>query len=248
MSFRYVSLLLIQKNNHVLGMPSIFAREALGNVQDAVWTDFLNRLSRQAGAHQTFPLSTQLVSDDGPKRLIFTTSESPTLALSCRLRLSTLALLTRYYPFILSLGLCGLGVLGLSHYVKATGKRREITMHLLQDVSTALHRQAMDFKSGKAGLPGIPTTQLRDHFIVAVGGLDAEGRTLWAVDETRGVWEGVRKGVAGNANVRETVMRVEGEEMEVWQWVGSGGLVPGSAKVVRGKDVLGDVVEGEEKR
>jgi Man1-Src1p-C-terminal domain len=129
-------------------------------------------------------------------------------------------------------------VLCLTHYLKSTVKRKEINMHILQDVFTALHRQALDFKSGKTGLPCIPTTQLRDHFIIAVGGIDAEGRTLWAVDETRGVWDRVSKGVAENANVRETVMRVEGEEMEVWQWIGSVGLVPGSAKNVKGKDVL----------
>jgi hypothetical protein len=220
-------------------MPSILAREDLGDLKDTVWTDFLNRLSRQAGAHQTYPLSTRLVStNDGSKRLIFTTSASPTLALSCRLRLYTLAILTQYYPLLLSLGLCGIGLLSLSHFIKSRGRRNEIITHLLQDVLTALHRQAMDFKSGVASLPGIPTTQLRDHFIVPVAGVDAEGRTLWAGEEARGVWEGVRRRVCGNANVRETVMRVEGEEMEVWQWVGSGGLVPGSAKAVRVKEVM----------
>lgn len=224
----------------LLGIPSSLARESLSSPppSDELWLELLDRLSRRPHTSSPSGLYTRLLRDDSSegessKHIAFSTP-TPSLSLLCRARINARGILARFYAPLLALGVSGLLIVAAIAWIKRRSRRARIVAALVQDVCDAIARQAREFNEARVGIPGVSVSQLRDHFIVppmAAGVLsereeylsDPRGARRWVLDPTESppIWKSVRAAILANANVRETVMMVEGEETEIWQWVGS---------------------------
>ncbi|KAJ3067566.1 hypothetical protein HDU98_009217 [Podochytrium sp. JEL0797] len=202
---------------------------------------------------------TTTVDDSGRHRLLITTS--PLIySLPCTARRTLHHLAQRYWPQIVGTSICLL--LAMAGYQRARVQRREevVVAAIVEDVLDCLHAESENHRVDPRRFPvsGLSVAMVRDHFVtVAVGSgaagktgkvgagvldaygfvaaLDKEGRSMWTVADSHmkaRVWKKVSKCVVRNANVRESVMEVQGEEDLVWQWIGSFALSPKRRQMV----------------
>ncbi|KAJ3357994.1 hypothetical protein HDU83_000051 [Entophlyctis luteolus] len=189
------------------------------------------------------------VDASGRYRLLQTTS--PLIkSVPCILRQSIHSTLQKHAVEIAILVILAAAAL-VTYALKAAAARDAVvSATIIEDVLDALHGESENHRRDplRHPVPGLGVAALRDHFLtVRVGDssnvdafgysavLDADRRTRWTVSDsaTRDrIWRQVSSAIQRNANVRESVLEVRGEEDVVWQWIGSFALSPRKRRIV----------------
>lgn len=168
--------------------------------------------------HQLTLLTNQSPSI-GSDRILLSSSSLANLGLACTLRRSIRLTLSRnrgsLAALILLVGLFFEGKRRLQKYHAATKR-------IPQLVDTALDRlatQAALKEDGRVSESFISVRQLRDDVL----------RNVFSSSERERVWNGVRKIVEANSNIRAATREgaKTGEWSRVWEWIGPVNLAPG---------------------
>ncbi|KAJ3017087.1 UNVERIFIED_CONTAM: inner nuclear membrane protein enriched at telomere/subtelomere region [Siphonaria sp. JEL0065] len=214
---------------------------------------------QQRSANLT-PLLTTTVDESGRHRLLVSSS-APTLSITCHIRLSLRQQARKYWLQIITTSLLLL-LSAAYYFHKAAQRRDSLVAStLVEDILECLFAESENHRVDplRHPVPGLSVAMVRDHFISVCNDtntttaglqkktnqqldaygyapmLDSQGHTRWTVadDYTRDkIWKRVCTLVLKNANVRETVMELGGEENCVWQWIGSFALSPKKRKMV----------------
>jgi hypothetical protein len=147
-------------------------------------------------------------------------SHRPAYPLMCRI-IKTFAELLEAYRWTL-VGICVALVSLLFGYVKynQSQRRKRRVLDLVDGVVEALIKQESLFRTGMDVRSAVSISQLRDFFLP----------NIRSMNDRRKLWDEVRKELLHNSSVRETVVLVEGEQHDAWQWIGSTILSPNSRK------------------
>ncbi|KAJ3124576.1 hypothetical protein HK100_011189 [Physocladia obscura] len=205
----------------------------------------------------SIPLYTT-VDESGRHRLFKTTS--PLLkSWSCSARHAVHITLQTHYRTITAILIALAGATFYAINRAAAARDAGVVATLVEDVLDTLHTESENHRIDPARhpVPGLSVAMVRDHFLqirmssaaatntnnaialdsygYAANLVDEHARTRWTVADAGmrdRVWSAVSKIVVRNANVRETVLEVGGEEDVVWQWIGSFALSPKKRNMV----------------
>ncbi|KAJ3174013.1 inner nuclear membrane protein enriched at telomere/subtelomere region [Geranomyces variabilis] len=192
-------------------------------------------------------------------------AKPPIMPLACRLRRSIWETCRAYWMQLSSLGITVLFFVWFSYKRQNIAREARIVARVLDDVVDAASEEADAFATDplRHPIPGLRIDQLRDYYLPAhaatatAGGatsnnddyrhpegaaVDDHGRMRFHIPDdaarTR-IWDAVAALVQRNSSMKETVMDVQGQSHEVWQWIGSHALSPRAAKKTSTR-VLGD--------
>ncbi|KAJ3073228.1 hypothetical protein HDU99_002009 [Rhizoclosmatium hyalinum] len=203
------------------------------------------------------PLVSTTVDATGRHRLLISSSP-PILSFTCHLRLTLRHQAQQHWLTLLTLAILLASTAAYHLHSKSQRRDAQVVNTLIEDVLECLYSESENHRVDpqRHPVPGLSVAMVRDHFLTIstaksaavldaygyAATLDAQDRTRWTVSDvyTRDkVWTRVRKGVLGNANVRETGMVVGGEEDVVWVWVGSFALSPKKRNIVPARSGAG---------
>ncbi|KAJ3165400.1 inner nuclear membrane protein enriched at telomere/subtelomere region [Geranomyces variabilis] len=177
-------------------------------------------------------------------------AKPPIMPLACRLRRSIWETCRAYWMQLSSLGITVLFFVWFSYKRQNIAREARIVARVLDDVLDAALEEADAFATDpvRHPIPGLRTDQLRDYYLpthAAAGAtnddyrhpegaaVDDHGRMRFHIHDdaarTR-IWDAVAALVQRNSSMKETVMDVQGQSHEVWQWIGSHALSPRAAK------------------
>ncbi|KAJ3152442.1 inner nuclear membrane protein enriched at telomere/subtelomere region [Geranomyces michiganensis] len=188
--------------------------------------------------------------DRGNLTRILIPAKPPIMPLACRLRRSIWETCRAYWMQLSSLGITVLFFVWFSYKRQNIAREARIVARVLDDVLEAASEEADAFAADpiRHPIPGLRTDQLRDYYLpahAAAGAtnddyrhpegaaVDDHGRMRFHIPDdaarTR-IWDAVAALVQRNSSMKETVMDVQGQSHEVWQWIGSHALSPRAAK------------------
>jgi hypothetical protein len=157
------------------------------------------------------------------------------MSITCTLRLSFLTLLSRLSLFLIPIAL--LSIVTIYYRRRRAQKaelQRQISKHALFALQTLARQKRLHEQD---------PNRYRDDFVAIVHLRDQVLQHEFDPKRREGLWEGVRKVVELNSNVRTRMREVHGEPMKCWSWVG--GTLVGStdAEGVVGEEQAPEMTE-----
>ena len=198
---------------------------------DEYWALLMDRiLVGKAG-----PLNTVIDELQQQHRFIVSTNP-PIISYSCLLKNAVWSAAVKYSKYLL---VAGISIVVILYVLMARTQRQyesQIVATLVEEIIHSIHSEAINYHqdSIKHAYPGIPISQLKDHFLPRSlsqnkeSDVDAHGRTIFYVSDhvRKRIWIRIRTEVLKNSSVRETNAQIKGEAHLVWMWIGSSVLTP----------------------
>lgn len=154
----------------------------------------------------------------GPSMVFLSTK--PSYPFMCRVTKTITELVDAYRSTLILLFAAMIAAVYSYFRYQSYKSQKHMVLQLVDAVIEALIKQESLFRSGAEERSAVSIIQLRDFFLSHIKSLS----------ERTKLWENVRKELLHNSSVRETVVLVEGEQHDAWQWIGATILSPNSRK------------------
>ena len=161
---------------------------------------------------------------------LFTTT-NPIKSFSCQFKEHVNHILRVYWMYFAGIGLLSI-LSGYLYFLKVTINQRNLIIEsIVDDVFDMIHQESIKNKDSK--LPGLAIHQLEDFFLPSTTInkqiTDENGHTrFYSSDqkERKLIWNKVEKIVGLNRSIRQVCFEVDGDQVLIWQWVGSFAISP----------------------